>query len=69
MFNTVVFLQQKELPKVVDKIAEMLYNRDKLANNVVRKCCKNTTKRIPKVVDRGVERRYNTYKLAGNGAY
>ena len=59
MFDSVVKIQQKRYPKVVDKIAEMLYNRDKLANNVVRKCCKNTTKRIPKVVDKGAERQYN----------
>jgi len=48
VFDTVVKIQQKRYPKVVDKLAEMLYNRDKLANNVVRKCCKNTTKKNSK---------------------
>jgi len=29
---------------VVDSSAERRYNRDKLANNVIVRCCKNTTK-------------------------
>ena len=36
------------MQKVVDKVAEMLYNRDKLASNVDSKCCKNTTKKFTK---------------------
>ena len=32
--------------KAVDKDADHCYNRDKLANNVTSKCCRNTTKRI-----------------------
>jgi hypothetical protein len=48
VFDTVVKIQQKRYPKVVDKLAEMLYNRDKLASNVGSKCCKNTTKKFTK---------------------
>jgi len=49
----------KIFQKVVDNKDSRCYNRDKLANNVIQSCCKNTTKKIPKVVDKGVERHYN----------
>jgi hypothetical protein len=45
---SVVKIQQKEIPKVVDKGVERHYNRNKLASNVGSKCCKNTTKKFTK---------------------
>jgi hypothetical protein len=41
---SVVKIQQKEIPKVVDKGVERHYNRNKLASNAVSRCCRNTTK-------------------------
>jgi len=37
-----------DLQTGVDTETKLLYNRDKLANNVVCKCCKNTTKKDSK---------------------
>ena len=42
----------------VDKVTKYCYNKNKLANNVISDCCRNTTKKISKVVDKGVERHY-----------
>jgi len=56
-----------DLQTGVDTKTKLLYNRDKLANNVIRRCCKNTTKKIPKVVDNVALRCYNRYKLVRNG--
>ena len=55
--------------KVIDIETKYCYNRNKLANNVTSKRCKNTTKKISKVVDEGAERRYNRNMLRSNGAF